>query len=85
VKKVSELNACALVTTFSTFAAILLSGGIMWWIDAATIRALREALEESIAENAKLKVAMAAAEMTGEAQKVCKLTLASLNMAFPEK
>jgi hypothetical protein len=78
-------EACGVVTLISTVSGVLMSGWAVRWYYTEKVGALRKALEEFIAENAKVKVAMAASEMTEEGRQVCKMTLAALGAAFPEK
>jgi hypothetical protein len=81
----SELNVHAFAAMISMLVGMLLAGGVAWLYYSTKIEIVREVLEEYVGENAKLKVAMAAAEMTEDAKEVCKMTLAALNAAFPEK
>ncbi len=54
-----------------------------WWeeYDRETAAA-RSGLEKAVAENAQLRVALAAAEMTEDAKKVATMTLASFDAAI---
>lgn len=81
----SELDKHTLAALIAMIVGMLLSGGVVWWYYSTKIEVVTEVLQKYIAENAKLKVAMSAAEMTEDAKKVCKMTLAALNAAFPEK
>jgi hypothetical protein len=50
-----------------------------WEEHELTMTALRSALEKRVAENAQLRVALAAGEMTEDAKKVATMTMAALD------
>jgi hypothetical protein len=54
-----------------------------WWEKHETeTAAAHSGLEKAVAENAQLRVALAAAEMTEDAKKVATMTLASFDAAI---
>jgi DeoR/GlpR family transcriptional regulator of sugar metabolism len=55
-----------------------------WEERELTMTALRSAVEKKIAENARLRVALAAGEMTEDAKKVATLTMAALDAVITD-
>jgi hypothetical protein len=68
---------------FIMLLMMAMSGAGVWSYYKARLCGLGDALTETLAENAKLRVAIDAAGKTEEAKKVCAVTLAALNAAYP--
>ena len=66
-----------------TVLMMVLTAASIWTYYRARVIGLADALAETLAENAKLRVAIDAAGKTEEARKVCAVTLAALNAAYP--
>jgi hypothetical protein len=64
-------------------SASLLTAFAAWWITkvyyGTHLDAMEEVVKDVVRQNAILKVSLAARDVSGDAQRICSLTLAALN------